>query len=184
METVVVGRLGRPIRRPICAPGPQPGDSASRAMPQRPAPCHFPCESAIFCARVCLPPTAPCRPIPPRLQSILQSSPGADLSDQGVRPCGLESRGDDESDVSRPPGRSCGRRSPLSREGRPAPGRRHWTWLPCHRRHHGTVPFGPARALAVCYAPSLSPGYLVAIFSLSWLPRYIRTPGESALRHR
>ncbi len=64
-------------------PGPQPGDSASRAMPQRPAPCHFPCESAIFCARSCLPPIAPCRPIPLRLQSILQSSPGADLGAQG-----------------------------------------------------------------------------------------------------
>ena len=54
---------------------------------------------------------------------------------------------------------------------------------PCHRRHQGAAPLGPARALASCYAPSRSGAYLLAIFWLSWLLRYIGTPEESGLRH-
>ena len=41
---------------------------------------------------------------------------------------------------------------------------------------------GPKGAPALCYAPSLSPGYLFAIFSLSCLPKRATTQGLRAAR--
>ncbi len=54
---------------------------------------------------------------------------------------------------------------------------------PPERPHHGAVRFAPARALAVCYAPSLSGAYLFAIFSLSWPPGHVGMGRYGAVRH-
>ncbi len=55
----------------VCPPPPAVPPSAAR--------CHSPCESAILCARFRPHLTAMCRPMPPRLRSIMPSSSGADL---------------------------------------------------------------------------------------------------------
>ena len=128
-----------------------------------------PCEGAILRFRARLAHTAPSRPMPPRLQSLMQSSSGSDLGVQGH--VGLAGRAGTGARSVRPVGCETSGSSP-PRGSRPLvvnPGRRHRAWppLPPATPRSGAVRASacPGSMLSALAIASLSSRYLLAILA-------------------